>query len=72
MTDKKAGLPEDVIVSNDKFGKRDQDEVDITLSNHRPRMLIDNSVFSSSSTAYRGRHQGKEEKETSCCFPFLK
>lgn len=74
MSDKKADSSERMFLTSKDFGSYSDGEVDITLSNHRPRMLINHSIFSSSSEKKRDRHAHvePEPKSKCCCFPFRK
>ena len=71
MTDKKADSSDKMFVTSKDFGSYSDGEIDITLSNHRPRALIDHSIFSSSSDRKRNRHE-VPDKKSCCCFPFKK
>lgn len=74
MSDKKADSSERMFLNSSEFGKYSDGEIDITLSNHRPRMLINHSIFSSSSEKKRDRHAHPAAPVESkcCCFPFKK
>jgi hypothetical protein len=70
VSDTKNELGEEILVSSDDFGRVTESEEKIPLSgNRRPRKLLSNSLFSSSSEGKKNRKDKNHDKK-SCCFSF--